>query len=462
MFIGRNEELNFLTEKYKSNKAEFIVMYGRRRIGKTELLREFVKDKKHVFYSAHQILDQMQLNRVTRVLTTQLNAKIYSDSFGSWENVFSFISEHANQKEKLVLVFDEFPYMVEGNRSIPSILQSIWDINLSKLNVMIVICGSSMSFIEKEILSEKNPLYGRTTGIMKIREMDFESTKDFYSGRQIEEQVTLYSVFSGVPYYLNFISEALSIEDNIKKNILSNNTVLFNEVEFLLKQELREVSVYNAVITAVALGRTKHNEIVQLTGIEKTKLSYYLNSLIDLGIIIKEFPCTIKAKEMPKSRMGIYKLDNSYFNFYYRFVYPYYSELVEGNIEIIYEDIISKQMNDFIGLEFEKIAVQMMKKMNMKNDLPIRCLRIGRWWNKQTEIDIVGYDYQNNFIFGECKWRNEKVGIKTLRDLQNKSIELKTAKEKYYILFSKAGFTDELIEQSAIEKGIKLIDFKGL
>lgn len=457
MFVGRKNELDFLQDKYESKNAEFVVLYGRRRIGKTELLREFVKDKKHVFYSGHQINDIMQLQRISRSLTNHFGVNIYSQSFEEWESVFTYIGENLSENKKTIIVFDEFPYMVASNHSIPSVMQSVWDHSLSKKNIMLIICGSSMSFMEKEVLSEKNPLYGRMTGLLKMTEMDFESSKAFYSRSPLIEQIAYYSVFSGVPYYLSLIDDSLSFKENIIRNILRNGSALFNEVEFLMKQELREVGVYNTIVTAVALGRTKQNEIVQLTGIEKTKLPYYLNSLMDLGIIRKEFPSTVKTKDMPKSRNGLYQLDNGFFRFYYRFVYPYLSELLDGNIEIIYEDVIEKQLSSFIGYEFERIAINHMRQMNIENRLPIRCVRIGRWWKKDREIDIVAYDTQNRYIFGECKWRNEKIGMKVLRELQGKSMDIKNSIERYYILYSKSGFSEELINISKVDKGIILV-----
>lgn len=457
MFIGRKKELEFLNEKYSSTKSEFLIIYGRRRIGKTELLKQFVKDKKHIFYYGHQITDAMQLKRLTGIVTEHFDKKIYSDTFDHWENVFQYISENLQNDEKTVIVLDEFPYLVEGNASIPSIMQSAWDHYLCDKNIMIIICGSSMSFMEKEVLSEKNPLYGRATGIYKMGELDFESTKSFYVTEKNEQQVAYYSVFSGVPYYLSLIDSSKSFKDNVINNILKNGAVLFSEVEFLLKQELREVSVYNAIITAIALGRTKQNDIVQLTGIEKTKLSYYLNSLIDLGIVRKEYPSTIKTKEMPKSRMGLYMIDNSFFRFYYRFVYPYLSEIVDGGSEIIFDEVINKQLSDFIGLEFEKIALDHMKKLNSKGLLPVKCVKIGRWWNKQTEIDMVGFDIHGNYIFGECKWKNEKVGTSTLNKLREKSMGFDDALDKYFVLYSKSGFSEELISQASVDSHVLLI-----
>ncbi len=461
MFVGRKKELSILEDKYASDQGELIVIYGRRRIGKTALLREFVKDKKHVFYSGQQITDNLQLKRITDILTEKIGVKIYGQTFELWEHVFDYIADHAGD-EKTVYILDEFPYMVEANQSIPSVMQSIWDHKLSKKNVMLILCGSSMSFMEKEVLSEKNPLYGRATGNLKIGELSFEESQLFYPKASKEDQIAYYSTFSGVPYYLGFIDASLSLRENVIKNLLSNGSVLFNEVEFLLKQELREVAVYNAIITAIALGRTKQNEIAQLTSLEKTKLPYYINNLIEMGIVEKEYPSTVRAKDRIKARNGLYVLGSSFFRFYYRFVYPYLSELADGNADIIYEEIIEKQMSSFIGLEFEKIALYHIRKNNAAKKLPIRCVKLGRWWKKDVEIDIVGHDVQGNFIFGECKWRNEKVGMDVLKTLQEKSISIPEAKDKFYVLYSKSGFTKSLLDMANIDKSIMLVDATSL
>lgn len=462
MFVGRDEELSFLNEKYDSSQSEFIVIYGRRRIGKTALIKEFIRNKKHTFYSAVQITDSVQLEKMSTIILNEFEGEIYTDKFGNWEMLFKFLADQCNDGEKHVLIMDEFPYMVEGNRSLPSVLQKMWDHHFKDLNVMLIISGSSMSFMEKEILSEKNPLYGRTTGILRISELEFEVARAFMGEGGLTLHMDYYSIFSGVPYYLSLIDPSVSLEENIKKNILRNGSVLFNEVEFLLKQELREVAQYNAIIESIALGDTKMNDIYQKTGIEKTKLPYYLGGLIDLGIVRKEYPSTIKVKEQAKRRSGIYKIDNSYFRFYYAFVYPYISELMEGNIDIVLEDVIMERLPMFTSIEFEKVAICYIRQLVKSNQAPIRAVRIGRWWNKDIEIDIVAYDINGSFLFGECKWRNEKVNMKVLDQLKHKAEFLeKTVGDKYYILFSKSGFTKDLVMYSKEAPNLMLIDYSG-
>jgi len=462
MFVGRKEELKFLQDKYASDKAEFVVLYGRRRIGKTALVQEFIQGKPHIFYSAVEITDSVQLMKVTNIVQQFFKQEIYSEKFSDWEAVFRFISDHQDAREKLVLVFDEFPYMAEGNKSISSILQKHWDHVFSKQNLMIIICGSSMRFIESEVLSEKNPLYGRTTGILKMGELDFESARGLMGEGGLVEHLNYYSVFSGVPYYLSMIDPRGTFAGNLRKNILNKNSVLFSEVEFLLKQELREVGQYNAVIESVAIGDTRLNDICQKTGIEKNKLPFYINNLIDLGIIKKEFPATIKLKEQAKTRSGLYKIDNGFFRFYYAYVYPYMSELLDGGADIILEDVIMERLPGFVASTFEKIAIDKVRELAREGVLPIRPIRTGRWWDKDTEIDIVAYDHQDNYLFGECKWRNEKTGGKILEQLRGKALKIgNPVRDSTFILFAKAGFTDELIKQAASDKGLILVDYSG-
>lgn len=462
MFFGRREELFFLEEKYESNKSEFVVVYGRRRIGKTALIKEFIKDKDHIFYSSVQITDLVQLQKMSGMVSKHFELPKYMDRFSDWEMLFQFIGDSVDKgnDEKLVLVIDEFPYMVMNNKSIPSVLQKIWDLQYSESNIMVILCGSSMSFMEKEVLSEKNPLYGRTTGLLKIKELDFNSARKFMANVDVKIQMAYFSIFSGVPYYLNFINESKTLEDNIKSAILNNGSVLFNEVEFLLKQELREVAQYNAIIESIAVGDTKINEIYQKTGIEKTKLPYYISSLMDLGIVTKEYPATIKIKEQSKKRSGIYKLDNSYFKFYYSMVYPYLSELSEGNEDVILEEVILKRLSSFVSYEFEKLAIRVVREMGKNKTLPIRPIKIGRWWRKNVEIDIVAFDVNNNFLVGECKWTKEKIGKKILDELKEKVKHIEqNMLTVSYILFSKSGFTEELLKEAEGMKDLILFDF---
>ncbi len=460
MFIGRSRELAFLEERYSSNKSEFVVLYGRRRIGKTELLKAFCKDKSAIFYTALQITDAMQLEKFSAVVNDFFGESKYNRQFSDWDTLFSFIGDQLKPPQKIVLVIDEFPYAAENNTSLASIIQKHWDHALKDLPFMLIISGSSMSFIENEVLGSKNPLYGRATAIYKLQELTFEDARTFVPDLPIKQQIEYYSIFSGVPHYLNQINPSLSVRDNIKKSILQTGSILFNEIEFLLKQELREVSVYNSIIEAIAMGNTKLNDIAMCTGIATTKIPYYLTSLINLGIIDRVYPATVKTKARAKSRSGLYQIANDFFRFYYRYIYPYTSEISEGASEIILDAVIMATLSEFTAQTFEKVAYQYVWALNIQGQLGRRYTKIGRYWHKATEIDLLGFNHDNQYLFAECKWTNQPIGADVLKRLEDKAQQFNCS-AKDFIILSKSGFKKSLKSLQKSRDDIMLIDFSG-
>ena len=317
MFIGRESELNFLEERYSSNKGELVVLYGRRRVGKTETLKQFCKDKPHLFFSCRECTDKLQLKNFSeKLLKEKIPASAYISEFTDWEKAFRGITELPYGEKKKLVVIDEFPYMCKVNESIPSVLQDLWDDLLKDENIMLILCGSAMSFIEKELLAEKNPLYGRATGIYKMTEMGFYDAAKFFPDYSPKEKVIAYSILGGIPHYLNQFDGNRTLEENIKKSILSKGCALYSEVEFLLRQELRETPVYNSIIEAVALGNTKLNEISMKSLIDDTsKTSVYLKNLIELGIIEREFSISESINEKANSNKGLYRITDNFFRF---------------------------------------------------------------------------------------------------------------------------------------------------
>ena len=468
MFIGRENELKFLNNCYESDRAEFVVLYGRRRVGKTETLTEFCKGKPNIFYSCREYTTEKQLAEFSNALLSwKPKVKAYTDTFSDWDKAFSFIGEMEG-KEKTIIVIDEFPYMCKNNPSIPSILQIIWDTVLKNKNIMLIICGSSMSFIEKELLSEKNPLYGRTTGIYKMLPMPYYDAIKFLPDFSDEDKLIAYSILGGIPHYLKQFDSKITLKENVISKILTKGTVLYSEVEFLLRQELRETSIYNTIIEAIALGSTAFNEILTKTGIEKSKLSVYLKNLIELGIVEREFSVLSGTKERTSSSKGLYNLTDNYFKFWYAFGYSNLSVLEMDDALGVWEDYIESSLHDFASKSFEKVCIEYMYRMNRQRKLPFRFSKIGRWWGAVTktidgkktssaeEIDIIAIDKnEKKFIVGECKFRTELFDNGELRKLKEK-IEL--SGEKYYYLFSLSGFTDAVIEASKSEDNLFLVD----
>lgn len=452
MFIGREDELGFLQSKYNQQSGQLIVLYGRRRIGKTETLRKFCEDKEHIFYSCIECPDEQQLAGISfRILQEDNPAAKYITKFQEWKQVFENIGETATENRKKLLVIDEFPYMVKNNTSIPSVLQNVWDEKLKNKNVMIILCGSAMSFIEKEVLSEKNPLYGRATGILKMKEMNFFDAIKFIPDYSIEEQITVYSILGGIPHYLKQFNDQISLKENIIQNILTTGSILYSEVEFLLRQELRETSIYNAIIEAVALGNTRLNDIYQKTQIDKSKISAYLKNLMDLGIVCREFSVDAKIKEQANVSRGLYQLTDNYFRFWYAFVFQNQSELEDGDAEGIWNYVVKTELDNFVSHIFEKICIQYLRKQNKQNKLPFHFVQIGRWWNKTDEIDVMAVDRtKKKILLGECKYKNTKMQVSDLRHLQEK-YKLGESEKAFFWLFSKKGFSDELLRVAKLE-----------
>lgn len=470
MFIGREAELKFLQDKYTEERGQLIVLYGRRRVGKTETLREFCKDKPHVFFSCTQTTDLVQLrNFSSRMFKENIPAKNYISEFADWEKAFRAVLDLPYGNQKKLLVIDEFPYMCRGNKSIPSILQNLWDAELRDSNVMIILCGSAMSFIEKELLSEKNPLYGRATGIYKMKEMGFYDAIKFFPEYSDRDKVLTYAVLGGIPHYLRQWNPKLSVDENIKRNILTKGCILYSEVEFLLHQELRETPIYNSIIEAVALGNTKLNDISQKSLLEDTaKTSVYLKNLMELGIVEREFSVDSKIKERANTGRGTYRLTDNFFRFWYAFGFANYSQLEDGDVDGVYEYVVEPALHEFASFAFEDVCREFVRMLQKKNELPFRYSKMGRWMGKttvrdekasdglrtaETEIDLlcIGKDAKE-YLIGECKFKGVPFSYSEYLDTLAKLTPLKEKSKFYYALFSESGFDQKILDCAAMNE----------
>lgn len=480
MFIGREKELSFLQDRYDEERGQLVVLYGRRRVGKTETLREFCKGKPHVFYSCTQSTDKVQLAKFSKqVFKENIPARQYISEFSDWESAFRSVLDLPYGDKKKLLIVDEFPYMCKGNKSIPSILQNLWDAELKDRNVMIVLCGSAMSFIEKELLAEKNPLYGRATGIYKMTEMGFYDAVRFFPGYSDEDKVLAYSILGGIPHYLRQFRPDLSVAENIKKNILTKGCVLYSEVDFLLHQELRETPIYNSIIEAVALGNTRLNDISQKSLVDDTsKTSVYLKNLIELGIVEREFSVDSKIKEKANANRGTYRLTDNFFRFWYAFGFTNYSQLEDGDIDGVYDYVIAPALHEFASFAFEDICKEFVKELQKKNALPFRYSQMGRWMGKttirdkdavnglrvaETEIDLLGIGRDaKEFLVGECKYKKTPFSYSDYLDTKAKLTPQKEAAKFYYALFSESGFDEKVSAEADNESNLQLYNLSHI
>nr|WP_316621414.1 ATP-binding protein [uncultured Ruminococcus sp.] len=474
MFIGREAELRFLEERYESNRGELVVLYGRRRVGKTETLRHFSEDKPHVFFSCRECTDQLQLKSFSeKVFKEDIPVKKYISAFPDWEQAFRSVLDLPYGAKKKLLIIDEFPYMCKSNTSIPSILQNLWDELLKDSNIMIVLCGSAMSFIEKELLAEKNPLYGRATGIYKMDPMGFYDAVKFFPEYSSKDKVILYSVLGGIPHYLKQFDPTLSLAENIKHNILTKGCALYSEVDFLLKQELRETTVYNSIIEAIALGATKLNEISQRSLLDDTsKTSAYLRNLKELGLVKRELSIDAGDNEKSNAGRGIYKLSDSFFRFWYAFAFTNISDLESNDVQGVYTYVVEPQLHQFASFTFEDICKEYMMELKKQNALPFRYTKMGRWFGKttirdntkptgtriaETEIDILATSTgKKEYLVSECKFKSQPFSYSEYLDTAVKLSSYKNKADFYYALFSENGFDIRLTEKAKDDRSLYL------
>ncbi|MCL2814997.1 MAG: ATP-binding protein [Oscillospiraceae bacterium] len=481
MFIGREQELKFFEDKYNAPGGQLVVLYGRRRIGKTEILQKFCESKPHVFYSCRELSDEKQLAAFSaRILKAGSPAAKYLKVFEDWESAFKSVLELPTGDKKKLLVIDEFPYMCKGDPSIPSILQILWDETLKNQDVMIVLCGSAMSFIEKKILSEKKPLYGRATGIYKMNELPFDDAVKFFPNYSHEDKMLAYSILGGIPHYLRQFDPALPLRENIVKNVLTKGCTLYNEVEFLIRQELREPALYNTVIEAIALGNTQLNDIYMKTQLEKAKISVYLKNLIELRILSREFSVLSSGKEQATSTRGLYRITDNFFRFWFSFVFSNLSDLETGDAEGVFAYAVLPQINDFASPVFETVCREFIRGKNRRGELAFRVSKLGRWWGKlnqtvltdtgkekiiavDAEIDVLAVCAKSkNYILGECKFRNSEMDTSDLDRLKENSSVAQKGTAVEYALFSKSGFTKRLTELAQEDETVKLFSLSDI
>ncbi|MCL1793951.1 MAG: ATP-binding protein [Oscillospiraceae bacterium] len=461
MFIGRNIELKKLNEMYESGKFECAIIYGRRRVGKTTLIKEFIKDKKSIYFLAREADGSANLNGFSSDVYSVAAKELAKNAFFSnWESAFDYIHQISKDK-RIVLVIDEYPFLAGGYRPISSILQAHIDEQFIDSKLFLILCGSSMSFMEHQVLGYKSPLYGRRTAQFKILPFGFFESLPFYSGFDFVDKAVLYGMTGGIPEYLNKIDANKSLSENIVDLFLTSSGLLFEEPSNLLKQELREPATYNSIIEAIASGASRLNEIATKCGTESNKCAKYLKSLISLGIVKKELPIADTS-----SKKSIYLLEDMMFRFWYRFVFTNMSGIVSGLGEAIFDYEVKEELPAYMGLVFEEICKQYLLEEAKKNNLPFLPGKIGRWWGnnprekRQEEIDILTCR-KDNALFGECKWTNAPTDVDVLAALIKKS-ELFSYKNKWFWLFSKTGFTDRLAAEAGRHTNVRLVRFEDM
>ena len=460
MFVGRSRELNKLNALYNRNQFEFVVFYGRRRVGKTTLINEFTEQKKSIYYMAVEGTKKENLAGLSKTFLQESLAPL--SQFNDYEDLLLYIEQLALSGERYIVAIDEFPYLAASYPAISSLLQKHIDHCWKNSNLFLILCGSSMSFMEEQVLGYKSPLYGRRTAQFKIHPFTFFEARQMLSSFAPEDQAILYGATGGIPEYLSRINRYLSLERNLIDLFFDESGRLFEEPVNLLKQELREPATYHSIISAIAGGASRLNEIAGKTGLETSGCSNQITSLIALGIIRKETPVT----ESATSRKTIYRLEDSMFLFWYRFVRPNISGITRGIGETIYRQMVEPNINDFMGHIFEDICIQYLYHPHVYAKLPFLPGNIGKWWGNnpatksQEEIDIMAVQ-DDQALLGECKWRNNDINMKILSQLLERG-KLFHYEKQYYMLFSKTGFTNDVREYVSNTLNLKLVSFNDI
>ena len=446
MFYCREEELRTMNNRYKKGHFECVVIYGRRRVGKTALINEFCKGKPTVYFSALNASSQENLEALSKAIYTCQNSDSTSaPTYRSYENALEAITGMAMEK-RLVFVIDEYPYLAKAEKSISSRLQHIIDHSWQDSRIYLILCGSSMSFMEYQVLGYESPLYGRRTAQFKIQALTYREITEFHPELKAADQALLYGVTGGIPHYINKLDVESNLDEALLDNLFSTSSYLFEEPENLLKQELREPAIYNSVISAIATGASHSNEISTKVGVESGVCAKYLKVLLDLGILKKETPITEKP-----GKKTIYAIDDNFFRFWYRFVPRNMSVISAGRMRLIYEQAVKRFYPDYMGLVFEKMCQEYL--LRYAKDLPILLSNVGQWWGtdsktrREVQIDIVGAPVDGNeYLIGSCKYRNEKIGIEELELLRRYAAVFRQNGIFHYYIFSKGGFTQALLE----------------
>lgn len=461
-FINRTKELTTLNNEYNKIDSSFVVIYGRRRTGKTTLIREFIKNKKGIYYFADIQSETMQMADFKEQVSNLYPKDEFfrSVKISTWEALFQYIGNKSNPEERTIIVIDEFQNICKENKAFPSILQKIWDMQLKDRNIMIILCGSLISMMYETALNYSSPLYGRRTAQINLKPISFYHYKEFFeeNNKNIVELVEWYSVTGGIPKYIEILDRNKSIKDNIENSIIDVDHFLYYEPRFLLKEEISDASTYFSILKVIAEGNHKIGNIATRLEIQVNNLTSFISKLIELEIIEKLIPVT---EEFPsKSKKGLYFIKDNYINFWFKYIFPNESYISIGNIRHTMNEI-DKNFNEYVSTVYETICRENL----IRAELPFDVLKTGKWWDNNEEIDIIYLGSNNEILFGECKWTNEKLGISVLNALKSKAIKVeykKNNREEYFVLFSKNGFTDDLIKLATEDNRVLLMNLENI
>lgn len=459
-FVNRSKELEALEKQYATDQSSLVIVYGRRRVGKTALITEFLKRHSNSLYFLATEESEMQNLNYFKVQVAEFTGnELLKSAAVDWLTVFKTLIDYKTETKK-VIVLDEFQYIGQSNSAFPSIMQKVWDTVLKDANVMLILCGSLVSLMRSQTLDYSSPLYGRRTGQIKLKQIPFSHYHEFFEGRINNDLLPFYAVTGGVPKYIETFCGYTDIYEAIEQNVLNSQSFLYEEPYFLLQKEVSEIGSYFSLIKAIAMGNRKLADIAANLGLKQTGLTKYLKVLTDLDLIEREVPVTETAPE--KSKSGLYRLTDNFIAFWFKFVYPYRAYLEKGETKFVLSQIKKGFVQNYASFVFEDVCREKMWKLSAANFWNFHFDKVGRYWGaKAGEIDIVAIDtIGGNLVLGECKYTTIPKGLSVLHALQGKAeamLKLTQTKKVQYILFSTAGFTQGLTKK-AQEGNVRLIE----
>ncbi|MCL4325652.1 MAG: ATP-binding protein [Candidatus Thermoplasmatota archaeon] len=447
-FVNRVEEMKILESDWSADGASLLILYGRRRVGKTELISRFIGDR-GVYFLATTEGDRENINSFKAIISKFLgDDSILKANFDDWNSFFTVLASSSSfqvkaSKSKIIIAIDEFPYLIEANRAIPSVFQKLYDTILRQMKVMLILSGSSISIMENEVLSYRSPLYGRRTGQLQLKPLKFRYLSEFID-YGFEDLCKTYFVFGGIPEYLLKLDPDMGFWENVSRNMLSKGASLYEEAEFLLRTEFREPRNYMLILRSISYGNHTLGEICAYSGLDKSMVSKYLYVLMSLGLINSEKP--FGASEKFKRRL--YWISDQYLKFWFRYILPHKSEIESSHNEEVLESI-KDNFHTFAGEQFENL----MKELIVEGILGRSFDTASRWWGWNgsgkkgrdvEEIDIVAHsETRGELLFAECKWTNNPIPISVVEALKTKSETLRKrypGKKYTYAVFSRSGF----------------------
>ena len=455
MMFGRKDELAYLNELYESNTFEFLIMYGRRRVGKTTILQEFAMNTNAIFFPAREKNDSLNLEDFSKAIQFHFDHSFIA-SFKSWEDAFEYIGHKVT--DRTAIIIDEFPYIIEENPSVKSLLQHAIDHNFESKNIFLILCGSSISIMENEIMGRKSPLHDRQTATLKIKPFNYLESSAFFSNYSNLDKILAYGILGGIPRYLEAFDPSKTIEENIASKIIRNGAYLYEEPDNLLKAELRDTNTYNSILSAISSARNRIVDIAAYIHEDRTKVAKYLTILQTLRLVEKRVPCG----ESPKSKKSIYVIKDNFLKFWFRYEFTnntYYSILGP-------KDAANEIMNDisnFMGDAFEEICKEYVIRQAKQRKLPFIPFYIGKWWGTnpflkaQDDVDVLVLDRtQTKAIFIECKFTSNPMPMEEYTDLLNSTKAFPKIKEQHLCFISKSGFTEPVKKQANLDHAMLL------